>query len=184
MFLQHETPTTFGKLSTDKNSILSSKTIKPLFRALKYILSPCNKTLLNVVFDQSISGIFSAVKIAHKLMKAHCLPLDWALKKSSPWCTYAERNKAVPTWFFWISSIVCRSFLKPWLLVLFSKKTCVRNRKTFSTSPLKIIKVLEANYFPGNSKSWQTDRHKIEISTIHRSRERLGRVDSGETTAC
>jgi hypothetical protein len=25
------------------------------------------------------------------------------------------------------------------------------------------------------------DRHKIEISTIHRSRERLGRVDSGET---
>ena len=42
MFLQHETPTTFGKLSTDKNSILGSKTIKPLFRALKYILSPCN----------------------------------------------------------------------------------------------------------------------------------------------
>jgi hypothetical protein len=28
------------------------------------------------------------------------------------------------------------------------------------------------------------DRHKIEISTIHRSRERLGRVDSGETIAC
>jgi hypothetical protein len=27
------------------------------------------------------------------------------------------------------------------------------------------------------------DRHKIEISTIHRSRERLGRVDSGETIA-
>ena len=40
--------------------------------------------LLNVVFDQSISGIFSAVKIADKLMKAHCLPLDWALKRSSP----------------------------------------------------------------------------------------------------
>jgi hypothetical protein len=29
-----------------------------------------------------------------------------------------------------------------------------------------------------------TDGHKIEISTIHRSRERLGRVDSGETTTC
>ena len=28
------------------------------------------------------------------------------------------------------------------------------------------------------------DRHKIEISTIHRSRERLGRVDFGETKAC
>jgi hypothetical protein len=26
------------------------------------------------------------------------------------------------------------------------------------------------------------DRHKSEIATIHRSRERLGRVDSGETT--
>ena len=28
------------------------------------------------------------------------------------------------------------------------------------------------------------DRHKISISTTHNSRERLGRVDSGETTAC
>ena len=50
---------------------------RPSFRACKYILSPCNKTLfINVVFDQSISGIFWAVKSADKLIKAHCLPLD------------------------------------------------------------------------------------------------------------
>ena len=33
------------------------KTTKQSFRACKFILTPCNKTLLNVVFDQSISGI-------------------------------------------------------------------------------------------------------------------------------
>ena len=76
MFVQLETLTTLGKLSTDKNSTPGSKTTKPLSRACKYILSPCNKTLFNVVFDQSISGIFWAVKTKDKLIKAHCLPLD------------------------------------------------------------------------------------------------------------
>ena len=67
MFVQHETLTTLGKFNiyTDINSTPSSKTTKPFFRACKYILSPCiNKTLFNVVFDQSISGIFWAVKSA------------------------------------------------------------------------------------------------------------------------
>ena len=32
--------------------------------------------LFNVVFDQSISGIFWAVKSVDKLIKAHCLPPD------------------------------------------------------------------------------------------------------------
>jgi hypothetical protein len=38
------------------------KTTKQSFRACKFILTPCItiKTLLNVVFDQSISGIFWA----------------------------------------------------------------------------------------------------------------------------
>jgi hypothetical protein len=45
------------------------------------------------------------------------------------------------------------------------------------------------NYSPRITTSLQTDRqkdgHKIEMmSTIHRSRERLGRVDSGATTTC
>ena len=75
--IQLEILTSLGKLSTDKNSTPGSKTIKPSFRACKYILSRCNKTLfINVVFDQSISGIFWAVKSADKLIKAHCLPLD------------------------------------------------------------------------------------------------------------
>jgi hypothetical protein len=77
MFVQLEIPTTIDELSTDKNSTPGSKTTKPLSRVCKYILSPCNKTLFNVVFDQSIiAGIFWAVKTADKLIKAHCLPLD------------------------------------------------------------------------------------------------------------
>ena len=88
MLVQHGTPTTFGKLSTGKNSTPWSKTTKPLFRAFKYILSPCiSNTLLNVVVDQSISGLLG-VKTADKLMKlmkAHCLPLDCSTqKRSSP----------------------------------------------------------------------------------------------------
>ena len=40
---------------------------------------------------------------------------------------------------------------------------------------------LKLNYFPW--KNGQKDRQtQVEISTIHRSRERLGLVDSGETT--
>jgi hypothetical protein len=79
--IQLETLTSLGKLSTDKNSTPGSKTTKPPFRACKYILSPCNKSdnktlFINVVFDQSISGIFWAVKSADKLIKAHYLPLD------------------------------------------------------------------------------------------------------------
>ena len=54
---QPETLTTFGKLSTDKNSTPCSNTIKSLFSAFKYIWSPCDKTS-NIVVDQSISGLF------------------------------------------------------------------------------------------------------------------------------
>ncbi len=53
ILVQHETPTTFGKLSTDKNSTPWSKT-KPLFRAFKYILSPCN---INVILDLHVSHV-------------------------------------------------------------------------------------------------------------------------------
>jgi hypothetical protein len=104
-------------------------------------------------------------------MKAHCLPLDWALKRSSPWCIYAERNKAIPTWFVFHR---LPFVFKNRLVVLLSstwKKTCVRNRKTFSTSPLKLIKVLEANYFPGNSKSWQTDTRSRFRQYIDRAKD-------------
>jgi hypothetical protein len=69
--------------------------------------SPFNKTLLNVVFDQSISGIFYLVlptraglpqqhmPITDKLIKTHCLPLDRALKRSSPCCVLEETNRAI-----------------------------------------------------------------------------------------
>ena len=40
--IQLEILTSLGKLSTDKNSTPGSKTIKPSFRACKYILSRCN----------------------------------------------------------------------------------------------------------------------------------------------
>ena len=53
IFAQQETPTTFGKLSTDKNSTPWSKT-KPLFRAFKHILSPCN---INVILDLHVSHV-------------------------------------------------------------------------------------------------------------------------------
>ena len=68
MFVQHKQLNTDNfrqvYIYTDINSTPGSKTTKPLPRACKYILSPCNKTLFNVVFDQSISGIFWAVKSA------------------------------------------------------------------------------------------------------------------------
>lgn len=83
MLVKYETLTIFGKLFTDKNSKPGSKSIRPLLRAFRYILSPCDKTLLNVVVDQSISGIFWAVKTADKLVKAHSFPLDSTLKSSS-----------------------------------------------------------------------------------------------------
>ena len=70
------TVTIVGKLSIDKNSTPGSRTNRPLFRALKYILSPCIKTLLNVVNDHADNGIFRAVRSADKLIKAHCLPLE------------------------------------------------------------------------------------------------------------
>jgi hypothetical protein len=54
----------------------------------------------------------------------------------------------------------------------------------FDRSP-HLTNVPEAfNYSPRITTSLQTDGHKIEMSTIHRPRERLGRVDSGATTTC
>jgi len=98
MLVQLEILTTLGKLSTDNNSTPESQSKKPLSKACKYILSPCSKTLSNASCDQSISGIFGATKTADKLMKAHCLPLDWTLKRLSPWCILVERNRAILTW--------------------------------------------------------------------------------------
>ena len=62
-------------------------------------MSPCTKTLLNVVNDHAHNGIFWAVRSADKLIKAHCLALEWTLNSSSPWWILAERNKAILTWF-------------------------------------------------------------------------------------
>ena len=56
MLVEHEAPAVLGELLIDKNLTSSFKTIKPLFRASKYILSSYDKTLLTVVLDQPISG--------------------------------------------------------------------------------------------------------------------------------
>jgi hypothetical protein len=53
----------FGQFRVDKHLI-------------KYILSRCIKTLLNVVNDHVDNGIFRAVRSADKPIKAHCLPLE------------------------------------------------------------------------------------------------------------
>ena len=83
-FVQHATLTTVGKFSTDKNSTAGSRIIRQLSRAFKNILSPCSKAYLNVILDHKFSGIFRAVRSADKLIKAHCFPLEWTLKRSSP----------------------------------------------------------------------------------------------------
>ena len=90
--------TNFGNVYIDKNSTPGSRTNRPLFRALKYILPPCIKTL-NVVNDHADNGIFWAVRSADKLIKVQCLSLEWTLNSSSPWWILAERNKAILTWF-------------------------------------------------------------------------------------
>ena len=48
------------------------------------MLSPCNKTLFNVVFDHTTTGLFRAVRSADKHMKAHCLARQYTLKRSFP----------------------------------------------------------------------------------------------------
>ena len=48
------------------------------------LLVPRYYQLLTVTTDHSNNGIRSAVKIADKLIKAHCLPLDSVLKHSAP----------------------------------------------------------------------------------------------------
>jgi hypothetical protein len=58
---EDETPITLGKCSTDKKSIPGSNVIKPVLIAFKNNLSPCSKTLLNVIFDHEDNGIFRAV---------------------------------------------------------------------------------------------------------------------------
>ena len=71
MFVQLETMTTLGKVNylqiTIQHQVLRQQS-HVLSRACKCILFPCiNKTLCNVVFDQSIiaiSGIFWTVKTA------------------------------------------------------------------------------------------------------------------------
>ena len=60
---------------------------------LEYILSPCiNMKTFDQSEDQSISGIFSAVKIADKLMKAHCFA---SLLNTAAVVYITERNIAM-----------------------------------------------------------------------------------------
>ncbi len=59
-----------------KNPYFDLTQKKPVLRAFKYNLSPCNKTLLNVTFDDEDNGIFRAVRSADKVIKAHCLPVE------------------------------------------------------------------------------------------------------------
>ena len=74
VYIKLETLTTLGKVTyTDKNSTQGSKTTKLYIIQSLQVHSVSlyyNKTLFNVVFDQSISaisGIFWAVKTADKL---------------------------------------------------------------------------------------------------------------------
>ena len=128
------------------------------------------KTLSNVCFDHSVKGIFCAVKIADKVMKAHCLPLEWTLKRSSPWCIFEERNKAI------LTSLFSEKFLS---LAFGSRKSwestwkCVRIYQIlFFDDPPHFTNALEALIMPPEKMDRQT---QVEISTIHRSRERLAR---------
>ena len=65
MFILHETSTNLGKLSMDVNSIPGINQISHYSELLH---------TYNLL----------AVKIADKLIKAHCLPLDSVLKHSAP----------------------------------------------------------------------------------------------------
>ena len=172
-------------LSIDKNSTPGSRTNRPLFRALKYILSPCIKTLLNVVNDHADNGIFRAVRSADKLIKAHCLPLEWTLNSSSPWWILAERNKAILTWFlrevfvyFASSQIQNKKLANSWEL-----RFCRAHRIVHAHAVQYFSRTLPLSP-PRNYDILNMDKREIEISTTHRSRERLGRVNSGETLAC
>ena len=117
-----------------KSSTPWSRIIKPLSRAFKNILSPCNKAFLNVVLDHEFSGIFRAVRSADKLIKAHCFPLEWTLKRSSPWWISAEK-------------------IKPYLIPIFLGNICVN--KSFA-SAYKSCKTRAH----GNWSSWMRAQHK------------------------
>ena len=178
MLEQPETLTTFGKLSIDKNSSSCSNTIKPLFSALKYIWSPCDKTLSNIVVDQSISGLLWAVITAAKLIKAHCFPLVWALKRSSPWCIVAQRNKAIFTWFLYLpkSFVNSRLTLEPSQETAWNEMRAHYKRNLFDSQPLDFTNV--AKFVPPEIRhlNRQTDGHKSRFRLYIDRGERLGRV--------
>ena len=74
--------TTVGNSFTNKNH---SGWILPFSNAVKYKLPPCTKTLSMVAEFQKRKGTVCADKKADKLIKEHCFPRDWQLKRSWPW---------------------------------------------------------------------------------------------------
>ena len=84
-------------------------------------------------------------RTADKLVKAHCLPLDRTLKRSSPWCRLAERNKGILTWIF----------LNQWLMHV---HWCARNTKNLTWPPPSFRKFPEAWLFTPELRD--LNRHK------------------------
>ena len=73
--------TTVGNSFTNKNP---SGGISPFSNAVKYKLPPCTKTLSMAAEFQKRKGTVCADKKADKLIKEHCFPRDWQLKRSWP----------------------------------------------------------------------------------------------------
>jgi hypothetical protein len=97
------------------------------------------------------------------------LPLDWTLKRSSPWYILEERNRAILTWIF--PNIF--DLLHPYEKLVksfdsWSTWRCVRNTiSCFDRSP-HLTTFLKLNYSPRITTSLQTD-------TISRSRQYITR---------
>ena len=125
----------------------------------------------------SNSGIFRAVRSADKLIKAHCFPLEWTLKRS--WWISAERNKAILTCIFLGNICVIR----------------IQKYKTLHVKPepmeIDVAKNMRAQHkilfeLTPHFSNWLGDceippelRHpdrqkQIEISTIHSSEQKTG----------
>ena len=172
-FVQHATLITVGKFSTDKNSTARSRIIRPLSRAFKNILSPCSKAYLNVILDHKFSGIFRAVRSADKLIKAHCFPLEWTLKRSSPWWRSAEKNKAKLTSIFQkIFASINRSHPENTkackfvvIMVIMEQKHARAAQNIVRTHPPFSKMTWRLRNCPGNTTSWPTDRHKSRFDS-------------------
>jgi hypothetical protein len=57
--------------------------------------------LISILIDYRFHRLSTpGVRSADKLVKAHCLPLEWTLKISVPWCILPERNKVILAFIF------------------------------------------------------------------------------------